>query len=68
MVNLNKLRGLMAEHRLTQKDLAKELGLSERTFCERMKNGNFTLGEATELIGILHIENPAAIFFADPVN
>lgn len=39
-VNLNKIRGLMAEHGDTQKDLAEKLGLSRQMVSLYMTGGS----------------------------
>lgn len=62
-MNTNKLRGLMAEKKVTGRDMAKRLGISEKTFYSKMKRGVFGTDEAIKMIEVLNIENPAAIFF-----
>lgn len=62
MVATDKLRGIIAERGLSQRKVAKELGISERTFYTKMKKGVFGTDEAMQLIDILHIENPVEIF------
>lgn len=37
MVNTDKLRGIMAERRKTQTDMARVIGISPKTFYTRMK-------------------------------
>lgn len=64
MVNTNKIRGAMAEHRITQADAAQALGVTPRTFSRWMATGNFGIEDANKLIKLLHIENPSEIFFA----
>lgn len=64
MVDTRKLRGLIAENGLTQRALAKRMGVAESTLYRKMKHGAFGLDEANELIEILHIANPTEIFFA----
>ena len=65
MVDLTRLRGLIAECELSQRKVAHLMGMAEKTFYNKMKTGNFLLSEAARLIDILDIEDPAAIFFAD---
>lgn len=65
MVDSAKLRGLIAERETSQRKLAHEMHMAEKTFYGKMKTGNFLLSEAEKLIDILEIEDPAAIFFAD---
>lgn len=65
MLNRNALKAEMVRKGLKQKDVAKAIGISEKTFISRMKNGNFRFDEAQAMIDLLHIKNPAAIFFAN---
>lgn len=60
----DKLKVRIFELKKSQKSVAKELGLSEHAFNQKI-NGKraFTLPEANSLIGILQLENPASIFF-----
>lgn len=64
MVDTNRLRGIIAERGTSQRKMANHLGMSEKTFYSKMKAGVFGTDEAEKLIQILHIENPAEIFFA----
>ena len=64
MVDLAKLRGLIAERETSQRKVAHEMHMAEKTFYGKMKTGNFQLSEAEKLIDILEIEDPAALFFA----
>ncbi|HWQ98894.1 MAG TPA: helix-turn-helix transcriptional regulator [Clostridia bacterium] len=64
MIKTSKLLGLIAEKGLSQKALAKELGINEATFYRKMKRGVFDSDEIYALIQILSIENPSEIFFA----
>ena len=68
MVNTNKLRGIIAERGLDQKDVAEMIGKSPKTFYEKMKKGKFDSDEIMEMVSGLKIENPAEIFFATDVN
>lgn len=58
----------MARNGYNQKQLAKMLGISEKTFISRMRKGVFGTDEALILIKELHIQNPSAIFFANEVT
>ena len=64
MVDTNKLRGIIAERGYSQRTVAKMLGLSEKTFYNKMKHGVFGTDEAQALTKILAIPNPTEIFFA----
>lgn len=62
MVNTNKLRGLIAERGFTQRKVARELGMAEKTFYTKMRKGVFGTDEVEQMIELLHIENPVDIF------
>lgn len=64
MIAVNKLRGLIAEHGMTQKQIALQLGISQKTFYNKMKKGVFGTDEVEKMVNILSINNPAEIFFA----
>lgn len=61
-MNVNKLRGIMAERSCTQRQLATALGISEKTFYNKMRRGVFGTDEVEKMIKHLSIENPADIF------
>ena len=63
MLNVNNLRAEFARNRKTQKDVAKLLGISEKTLISRMRDGDFRLTEVDVLIRELHIEDPMCVFF-----
>lgn len=63
MINTDKLRGVFAENRKTQTDVAKMLGITPKTFYLRMKNGVFGSDEIQIMIDNLNIDNPIDIFF-----
>ena len=64
MIKTSKLLGLIVEKGMSQKAVAKELGINEATFYRKMKRGVFDSDEIYALIQILSIENPSDIFFA----
>lgn len=63
MLNRNKLKGIIAENGLTQKDVANMLNISTKTFYLRMKKGVFGSDEIQVMIDKLHIDNPMDVFF-----
>lgn len=65
MIKTNKLKGLIIENGYTQSDIAKAIGISPKTFYEKMKRGVFTSDEIQIMIKKLGIKNPSPIFFAD---
>ena len=62
MVKINEIRACMARNQITQKQLAQELHISEKTMTEKMKTGNFGLEEAKLMIELLDIKIPSEIF------
>ena len=64
MVNVSKLRGIMAERGISQGELADSLGMSRNTFSRKMKRGVFEYDEMGEMVSLLQIEDPASVFFA----
>lgn len=68
MLNKNALRAEMARKGITQKALAKIVGVSEKTFILKMKKGVFDTDEAQIIVDTLGITDPCAIFFAKTVN
>lgn len=65
MLNPDNLRAEFARNRKTQRDVAKLLGISEKTLISRMRAGDFRLTEVDVLIRELHIEDPTRVFFND---
>ena len=63
-MNLDKLRGALAEQRITQEMLAKKLNISLLS-VNRKLNGKspITVEEARIITDFAKIENPAQIFF-----
>lgn len=68
MINTNKLKGLIVENQLTQGDVATELGMTPRTFYRKMERGVFDSDEIEQMIQLLHIQDPVAVFFANEVT
>lgn len=68
MLDKNALRAEMARKGMTQKELAKTVGISEKTFILKMKKGVFGTDEAQIIVDTLDIVDPCSIFFAKSVN
>ena len=66
-INANKIRGRIVEMGMTQKQVAEEIGMSEKTFSIKMNNGKFGLDEADRIIKVLKIEQPEKYFFTNDV-
>jgi hypothetical protein len=68
MILVNEIRGKMVAKGYTYKSMAKELGMTDRTFGTKMKKGVFGSAEIEKMIVLLEIEDPNKIFFADVVT
>lgn len=64
MIKTDKLKGLIVERGYSQQDVAKMIGITPKTFYEKMKNGVFGSDEIQTMIDSLAIEDPVSIFFA----
>ena len=64
MIKTNELRGIIAKNGLSQTDVAKMIGVTPKTFYEKMKNGVFGSDEIQIMIDELYIDDPMPIFFA----
>ena len=62
MIKTDELRGIIAKNGLSQTDVAKMIGVTPKTFYEKMKNGVFGSDEIQIMIDELHINNPMLIF------
>ena len=67
MIRTDVLKGIITEKGLSQRKVAKELGISEKTFYAKMKKGILNSNEIEGLITLLDIQEPQAIFFAPKV-
>jgi DNA-binding XRE family transcriptional regulator len=68
MLDRNSLKAEIVRNGLTQKDVAKAIGISEKTFISRMRKGSFKTNEAEIMIEVLKLKNPSDIFFAAKVT
>ena len=64
MIKVNELKGIIAKNGYTQKQVAEGIGITPKTFYEKMKKGVFGSDEIRKMIEILNINNPCEIFFA----
>ena len=64
MIKTNELKGIIVKNGFTQKQVAKKIGITPKTFYEKMKKGVFGSDEIQKMIEILNINNPCEIFFA----
>ena len=50
MIKTDELRGIIAKNKLSQTDVAKMIGVTPKTFYEKMKNGVFGSDEIQIMI------------------
>ena len=62
MIKTDELSGIIAKNGLSQTDVDKMIGVTPKTFYEKMKNGVFGSDEIQIMIDELHIDNPMPIF------
>jgi len=65
VIRTDKLKGIIVENGYSQNDVAREIGITPKTFYDKMKKGVFGSDEIQKMIEMLHIEDPVSIFFAD---
>lgn len=68
MIDVNELRGIIAKKGFHQTDVAKYIGITPKTFYEKMKKGVFGSDEIDAMVIFLEIEKPEEIFFAQKVT
>ena len=62
MIKTNDLVGLMAKHRISQRAMAKKLGITPKTFSLKLRKGCFGSDEIEIMIEKLEIKDPMSIF------
>lgn len=65
LIKTDELRGIIAKNGLSQSDVAAKIGITPKTFYEKMKIGVFGSNEIQIMIDELHIEDPMPIFFTN---
>lgn len=68
MLQTNELRAAFSRNGVTQAEVAKVIGVSEKTFSDRMKKGVFGSDEIDKMIDYLKIEDPLFVFFGRKVT
>ena len=68
MIDTNALRGRIYEKGYSQSKVAKEIGITAKTFYNKMSIGVFGSDEIEKMIDLLDIDDPAKIFFAKNVT
>lgn len=64
MIRTNDLKAIIVKNGLTQSEVAKMIGITPKTFYDKMKKGVFGSDEIQILIDELAIDDPMSIFFA----
>ena len=64
-MNRNKLAAIIVENGLTQKEVAKKLKMSPKTFYNKMKKGVFGTDEVMSMVDFLKIKDPVDIFLCN---
>ena len=64
MIKTNDLKGIIVKNGFSQSDMARKIGITPKTFYEKMKNGVFGSDEIQIMIDELKISDPVQIFFA----
>lgn len=70
MIDCNRLKGVIAENGMSQRKVARSIGISEKTFYEKMKKGVFSSNEIEAMLVVLKISDPEttmSIFFPNNV-
>ena len=62
MIDRNKLRAAWVSKGFTQERVAKEVGVSNKTFSLKMKRGGFGSDEMEKMIDLLDISDPVNVF------
>lgn len=65
MVNTLELKAAIVRKGMKQIEVAEKMGMSRKTWFDRMSKKKFDSDEMYKLIQILDIENPTPIFFAE---
>ena len=68
MVDVQKLKAAVVAKGMTYGETAERIGMSRKTWYDRMNSRKFDSDEMYRLIKVLDITDPAAIFFAEEVT
>ena len=68
MIQTDKLKGIIVEKGYSQNEVAKAIGITPKTFYDKMKKGIFGSDEIQTMIDLLNIEDPVSIFFVNKVS
>ena len=64
MIKTGDLKAEIVRNNLSQKDVARMIGVTPKTFYDKMSKGVFGSDEIEIMIKELHIEDPIQIFFS----
>jgi hypothetical protein len=67
-VDKDALCGEIRRNGLRHFEVAKEMGMSPKTFSQKLNKNKFGINDAEQMIRLLGIKNPAAIFFDNNVT
>lgn len=68
MIDINKLRGAWVSKGMNQSDVAKAIGVCNKTLSLKLKKGVFDSDEIESLIIVLDIKDPISVFFPNLVT
>lgn len=68
MIDTKALKSIIFDRGLSQRKIANQIGIAEKTFYTKMARGVFGSDEIEKMICILKIEDPVRIFFAKEVT
>lgn len=68
MIDTLALKGEIIKNGKNCAEIAEHLGISTKTFYNKLKRGVFDSDEIEEMIVILNIQNPMSIFFVNSVT
>lgn len=63
MVDTQRLRSIIVLNNMTQETVARAIGMTPKTFYNKMKRKVFGSDEIEKMIELLDIDNPMAVFF-----
>ena len=68
MIKVNELKGRIVSNGYNQADVAKRLGMAQKTFRAKLNKGVLGSDEIEILVEMLNIEDPWNLFFAKEVT
>lgn len=68
MILTNELKAAIVRKGLTQEKVAGILGITPKTFYNKMSKGVFGSDEIEKMIEVLEISDPVSIFFAPAIT